>query len=68
MAAILGAIDQARATKGKPTFIIANTVKGKGVSFMEHQIAWHGAAPNKDQSQKALAELRALNELTGGRS
>lgn len=63
---ILGAIDEARAVRGKPTVIVANTVKGKGVSFMEHQIAWHGAAPNKDQAEKALAELRALNELTRG--
>lgn len=61
---ILQATDQARATKGKPTLIIANTVKGKGVSFMEHQISWHGSAPNKEQADKALAELRALNDLT----
>lgn len=63
---ILAAIDQAKATKGKPTMIIANTVKGKGVSFMEHQISWHGAAPNKEQTEKALAELHKLNDLTGG--
>lgn len=63
---ILGAIDQARATKGKPTVIIADTVKGKGVSFMEHQISWHGAAPNKEQSEKAIAELHKLNALTSG--
>jgi len=63
---ILKALDQAKATKDKPTFIIAHTVKGKGVSFMEHQIAWHGAAPNAEQTQKALEELRALNKLTGG--
>lgn len=65
-AQILDATDKARATKGKPTIVIANTVKGRGVSFMEHQIAWHGAAPNKDQTEKALAELRELNKLTGG--
>jgi transketolase len=65
---ILGAIDQARATHGRPTIIVSDTVKGKGVSFMEHQIAWHGAAPNKDQATKALEDLRALNELTSGRS
>lgn len=65
-AQILGAIDQAKATKGKPTMIIANTVKGKGVSFMEHQNAWHGAAPNRDQTDKALEELRKLNALTRG--
>jgi transketolase len=67
MEQILRAVDQARVMKGKPTMIIANTVKGKGVSFMEHQIAWHGAAPNKDQADKALQELRALNELTSGK-
>ncbi len=63
---ILDATDKARATKGKPTIILANTVKGRGVSFMEHQISWHGSAPNKDQTEKALAELRALNAITGG--
>jgi transketolase len=46
--------------------IVANTVKGKGVSFMEHQIAWHGSAPNREQADKALAELRALNDVTRG--
>ena len=56
---VLGALDQAKAHKGRPTFIIANTVKGKGVSFMENQIGWHGMAPNKEQTEKALAELRA---------
>jgi transketolase len=66
--AVLAAVDKARAHKEQPTFIIAHTVKGKGVSFMEHQISWHGAAPSRDQSDKALAELRALNALTGGRS
>jgi len=55
--ALLAAHDEARATRGRPTVIIAHTVKGKGVSFMEHQIAWHGMAPNKEQTQKALAEL-----------
>ena len=53
------AFDQARATKGKPTFVIAQTIKGKGVSFMEGQVAWHGVAPNKDQLAAAVAELRA---------
>lgn len=65
---ILDAVEEAGRTRGKPTLIIAHTVKGKGVSFMEHQISWHGAAPNKDQTDKALAELRALNAATGGRN
>ncbi len=65
-AQILSALDEAKATRGRPTLIIANTVKGKGVSFMEHQIKWHGSAPNKDETEKALGELRALNALTKG--
>jgi len=52
------ALDQAEATKGAPTFIVAHTVKGKGVSFMENNVAWHGMAPNAEQAAKALAELR----------
>ena len=57
MEQILDAFDKARATKGKPTFILANTVKGNGVSFMENQVGWHGAAPNKDQAKQAIEEL-----------
>lgn len=52
------AFKQALAYKGKPTVLIANTIKGKGVSFMENKAAWHGAAPNKEQLEAALAELR----------
>lgn len=55
---ILDAYAEALKVKGKPTFIIANTVKGKGVSFMEDKCEWHGATPNKDQAAKALAEIR----------
>lgn len=54
----LGAVAEAKATTGKPTFIIADTVKGKGVSFMEHKIEWHGSAPNAEQTKQALAELQ----------
>jgi transketolase len=54
-----GALDQARATKCKPTFIVAETIKGKGVSFMEGKISWHGMAPSKEQLAQAVAELRA---------
>lgn len=57
MQAILRALDEARATKGRPTIIIAHTIKGKGVSFMENQAGWHGTAPNKDQVAQALGEL-----------
>lgn len=54
---LINALDQFAATKGKPTVIIANTLKGKGVSFMELQAAWHGKAPNQEQLQAALADL-----------
>ena len=49
----------ARATKGVPFAIIASTVKGKGVSFMEDQAGWHGKAPNDAEYERAMAELRA---------
>lgn len=51
------AIEEAESTKGKPTIIIAKTIKGKGVSFMENQVGWHGTAPNEEQRQKAVEEL-----------
>ena len=54
---IRAAFKEARETKGQPTAIIAKTVKGKGVSFMENQAGWHGKAPNAEQSAQALAEL-----------
>ena len=44
-------------TPGKPKAILAHTVKGKGVSFMENQVGWHGKAPNEEQRQQALKEL-----------
>ena len=51
------AYKKARETKGKPSAIIAHTVKGKGVSFMENQAGWHGQAPGKEQYEQAMAEL-----------
>lgn len=54
---ILKAIEEAHATKGKPTMIIAKTIKGKGVSFMENQVGWHGNAPKPEQVEQALQEL-----------
>ena len=51
------AFEQAKKIKGKPTVIIANTIKGKGVSFMENQAGWHGKAPNDEQLAQALEEL-----------
>lgn len=56
---IADALENAKAVKGKPTAIIANCVKGKGVSFMENQVGWHGSAPNKEQYEQAIAELKA---------
>ena len=58
---IIGAIEKAKAHKGQPTAIIARTVKGKGVSFMENEASWHGTAPSKDQREKALEELGGNN-------
>lgn len=52
-----GAFAAARACKGAPTCIVAHTVKGKGVSFMENQVGWHGKAPNDEQFAQAMAEL-----------
>lgn len=54
---IIEAIDVAKTIKGKPTMIIAHTIKGKGVSFMENSFAFHGKAPTKEQMEKACAEL-----------
>jgi transketolase len=59
--ALIAAFEEAARTKGKPTVIIAKTVKGKGVSFMENQAGWHGRAPKKDELDKALAELGATH-------
>ena len=57
--ALKAAFDEAKATKGKPTAIIAKTIKGKGVSFMEDQQGWHGVAPNEEQYLAAMKELEA---------
>lgn len=54
---ILNAIEEAKNTKGKPTMIIANTIKGKGVSFMENQVGWHGKAPSTDEAKIAIEEI-----------
>lgn len=54
---ILSAIEKAKATEGKPTAIIANTIKGKGVPFMENEVGWHGKAPNPEQVKRALEAL-----------
>ena len=58
MAEILDAFDKARKCQRRPTAIVAHTVKGKGVSFMENQAGWHGKAPDEKQTEEALKELR----------
>lgn len=60
------AIEKAKATKGKPTLVLAKSTKGKGVSFMENKAEWHGAAPNKEQYETAIAELDAYIKEIGG--
>lgn len=55
--AIDGAAKAAKACKGKPTAIICRTVKGKGVSFMENSVKWHGSAPNEEQYKQAVSEI-----------
>ena len=57
--ALRAAFAEARQVKGQPTVLIAKTVKGKGVSFMENDAGWHGKAPNAEQYEKAMAELDA---------
>ncbi len=61
---IRGALKQAKETKGKPTMVVAKSIKGKGVSFMENQVGWHGSAPNQEQYEQAMKELDAA--LEGG--
>lgn len=60
--AIRAAFKEARETKGQPTCIIAKTVKGKGVSFMENQASWHGTAPNDEQYAVAMEDLERIEE------
>jgi len=61
---IEAAVNNAKSFKGKPTAIIASTVKGKGVSFMENNVSWHGSAPNEEQYKQAMADLG--EEVSGG--
>jgi transketolase len=56
------AFQEARETKGMPTAIIMKTVKGKNVSFMENQVAWHGKAPNDEQYAVAMEDLKKVEE------
>ncbi len=57
--AIAAAFAEAKTVEGKPCAIVAKTVKGKGVSFMENQVSWHGSAPNDEQYAAAVAEIKA---------
>ncbi|WP_418442344.1 transketolase [Candidatus Allofournierella excrementavium] len=62
--AVASALELARTVKGKPTALVCHTVKGRGVSFMENQVQWHGIAPDQAQMEQALEELHAqLREL-----
>lgn len=60
MRQVMSAVEAAKETKGKPTIAVAQTIKGKGVSFMENQADWHGSPPNEEQRNRAIAELDAL--------
>ena len=61
---IESALNEARATKGVPFAIIMDTIKGKGVSYMENQASWHGKGPNDKEYEQAMDELKAkLSEL-----
>ena len=62
MAQLRAAFDEAKTVKGMPTAIITRTVKGKGVSFMEGQVGWHGKAPNDEEYKIAMADLERVGE------
>ncbi|MCR5179543.1 MAG: transketolase [Lachnospiraceae bacterium] len=59
---IRAAFEEAKNTKGMPTAIVAKSVKGKGVSFMENQVGWHGKAPNDEEYAKAMEDLEAIGK------
>ncbi|MFZ5632799.1 MAG: transketolase [Bacillota bacterium] len=67
MAQILQSVEKALTAGGRPHMIIAETVKGKGVSFMENQVGWHGVAPKPDETGRALAELEVRGSKFGVR-
>ncbi|RKY29341.1 MAG: transketolase, partial [Candidatus Omnitrophota bacterium] len=60
---LLEAFEEAKSVKQKPTVIIAHTVKGKGVSFMEHVVDFHGRAPTEKEKEGALKELEELDKI-----
>ena len=59
---LAAAFAEAKTVKGMPTAIIMKTLKGKGVSYMENQVGWHGKAPNDEQYEQAMAELEKAGE------
>ncbi|WP_196591599.1 transketolase [Pectinatus frisingensis] len=61
---IRAAFKEAKSSKGKPTAIIAKSIKGKGVSFMENAVGWHGKAPNEEQYKQAMQELEKNGEVS----
>ena len=63
---IEAAVQEAKATKGKPTLILAASVKGKGISYMENKAEWHGTAPNKEEYEQGIKELDAYIKEIGG--
>lgn len=65
---IEAAVNEAKSVSDKPTLILADSIKGKGVSFMENKAEWHGAAPNKEQYEQAISELDAYIEEIGGQA
>ena len=60
---LIKAFDTAKTVKGKPTAIIAKTIKGKGVPFMKNQVGWHGKAPNEEEYKAAIKELKKGGNL-----
>ena len=68
LAQVLPALAEARAATVKPTVIIANTIKGKGVSFMENNVKWHGVAPKPEEVEAAVKELKAAGKQLAGAS
>ena len=62
----VSAVSEAKAIYEKPTVIIAHTIPGRGVSFMERNYLWHGKSPNKEEAEKAIAVLRSLDGKIAG--
>ena len=63
---IEAAVNEAKTIKDKPTLILAKSIKGKGISYMENAAEWHGAAPNQEQYEQGITELDAYIKEIGG--